>query len=112
MLEPNEVRGEWKFTMGDREFILVPRFQQIARIEAGLGRSILQTAATNGFTVAEMAMVIDCLAKKMKPPVNREEIGDMILDEGMEVVVPVIEMLVNRVAKGAGAKDQPAAGET
>lgn len=111
MFEPNEVRGEWKLTMGGREFILIPRFQQIARIEAGLGRSILQAVASGGFGIADLAMIIDNLAKKQKPPISREEIGDMILEEGMEAVVPVIEMLVTRVTRGSGNRDQSEAGE-
>ncbi len=100
MSEPNAVRGEFEFEIGGRRFVMVPRFQNIARIEAGLGRPLFQ-AASAGLTVAELAMIIDTLAKPEKPRLSRDDIGDMILDSGGVVAVaPLIERLVNRVVMG------------
>lgn len=103
MAEPNAVRGEFSFALGDHEFTMVPSFQNIARIESGLGRSILalsgELSAGRGVTLAELVLIIDNLAKKPKP--SRDEIGDMLMAEGVLAGMPVLETLITRVVGGS-----------
>lgn len=105
MSEPNAVRGEFEFQLGEHKLVMVPRFSQISKIEAALGRPLLN-AATSGLTIAELAMIIDLLAKPTKPKLTRDEIGDLILDHGGVVSVgPAIVRTIERVTSGGDKTD-------
>ena len=110
MSEPNAVRGEFTFEIGEHAFVMVPRFSNIAKIEGALGRPLLQ-AASAGLTIADLVMIVDTLAKPVKPKLTRDEIGDMILDNGgILAVAPLVENLVLRVVSGGRMDPEKDAG--
>lgn len=95
MPELNTARGEFLFKLGDQELVMVPSFKNIARIEAALGRSLLTPQA---LTVREYVAIIDGLAKKPKP--DMDDIGELLMRQGLKTAMPVVEALLGRLTGG------------
>lgn len=98
MPEVNAARGEFVFKLGDHELVMVPSFRNIAKIEAALGRSLL---APSVFTLREYVVVIEGLARKSK--LDADEIGDLLMTQGLKTAFPLIASLIERLANGNDA---------
>jgi hypothetical protein len=97
MPEINAARGEFLFKLGDHELVMAPSFKNISRIEASLGRSLLVPQA---LTVREYVAVIDGLAKKTPGRPDADEMGELLMRQGLKTAMPVVEALLSRITGG------------
>ena len=102
MVEVNLVRGEVAVSLGDLELVLVPSFDRVARVEAALGRSLVQAAQEigdgRGLTAKELVGVLDILARSPKP--DREKIADAVVAAGIFTALGAVQPLFLRVLLG------------
>lgn len=107
MAEANGVRGEYKVLLGDKEFVIVPSFRRIAKLETALGRSLIRFASDlsvgGGLTVLEVVTFFDVMARD--PKLSRDEVGDLVLKHGVVAALPFIQGLIERVVNGGGGAD-------
>ena len=113
MTEANEIRGEMKCTIGDQEFVLVPTFRRIAKLESALGRPLIQLAGdiarTQNLSFTDAVTIVDVMARE--PKLKTDEIGALIVRLGLQSVVPLITEFLDRVLTGgAPAEGNPEAG--
>lgn len=81
----NTVRGEVKGKIGDREFVLVPSFENIQNVENTLGRSLVKLvhefrAEKPQFSFTEVASLI--FIAQREPKMTFKKIGDLLTQKG------------------------------
>lgn len=100
----NQVRGEIACRLGDQELVLVPTFQRIAKLEAALGRSLIALASGlsigRGITINEIVTIVDTMARSPKP--SRDEIGELVVRNGVQSAIPILQSFLERVLTGQG----------
>lgn len=107
----NPIRGETRCTIGGTEFVLVPSFARLAKLEDMMGRSVVQflqeLRENHRITVAELASAIEILAAK--PKLSLEQIGPLVLKNGLVPTVIAVVRCVGAVIDGP--KPEPEEGE-
>lgn len=106
MSVPNAARGEFVFKLGDHELVMVPSYKNISKIEAALGRSLLTPTIP---TLREYVLIIDGLAKKPKP--DADDMGDLLMAQGLKTATPVVSSLIESLANGNNAGGDEGNGE-
>jgi hypothetical protein len=81
----NEARGEVKGKIGDREFVLVPSFENIANMESTLKRSFIQISnefrqERPSFTMEEVARMI--YIAQSEPKLSYNGLGKLLVKHG------------------------------
>lgn len=108
----NKVRGEMVVRVGDAELTLVPSFRRIAKLEAALGKSLLQVAnsmATNGVTFTDVVLILDTMAQTPKP--SQDELGNLVVRHGLVSTVPALQDFFMRVLTGGSDEGNESAVE-
>ena len=109
MTQENAIRGEMLCTVGDQDFHLVPTFKRIARLEAALGKSVVSMAAQlatgQGITITEITLIIDIMSRDPKP--DRDGIGQIVLDNGLVGVMPLLQRFFEQILNGSPQDHDP-----
>lgn len=103
----NTVRGEMLVKIGDTELKLVPTFRRIAKLEAALGRSLLQVAqsmGTAGVTFQDVVTILDTMSVSPKP--STDEIGNLVVSGGLTATVPALHTFFEHVLTGGGGDEE------
>ena len=106
----NPIRGEVQVTVGETSFTLVPSFARLAKLEAALGRSLVQFSlelGTGRVSFQDVALILDQLAKSPKP--TMDAIGSLVVEDGIMVVVPKLAPILERVLTGS-PEENPSTG--
>lgn len=103
---PNAERGEFVVKIGDRELLMAPDFDRIAKAETVLGRSLVQLGGEIAIgavpTLAQTAGVFAAFI--VKPEMSREEVGRLLARVGYRGYDASLADIVERVIYG---KDGP-----
>lgn len=100
----NTHRGEVSLTLGPRRFVLRPSFSAIIAIEERLGGVIgLAVKASKGeIGLGETAVILwETVDKEDSADLAEEDLGAMILEEGLASVSPVVGDLLATILKGS-----------
>jgi len=108
----NKVRGAFVLNYGGVSILLEPTHSNLASLEGALDRSLIALAASampgqRGITYQDWATIIHTLMSK--PKLSREAITDMIIDNGVVSLTPIIEWLMQVVTQGVGSFPNPQA---
>jgi len=118
MAEPNVERGEFLAVIGELELVMEPSLGRIKKVEAILGRPIVQVAgelvAGMGVTIAQLVAVIETLAMDPKP--KGDKIGRAVVKAGYVKSVVPLQDLIDYVLMGEGGdadaeEDEPEGNE-
>ncbi len=108
MTKPNEERGEFLAVLGEMELVMEPSLGKIKRVEAILGRPLIQVAgeliAGIGVTIAQLISVIDALAKDPKPKIDK--IGKAVVKTGYVKSIEPLQDLIDYVLMGEGGGEE------
>lgn len=102
----NAVRGERKVSIGGRDFVLVPSFGRLAKVEAAIGRTLVQLlqeiATTQRVSIVDTVNMVEILARE--PKLSTDQIGPLVVREGIAKVLGQIAAVVGVALTG---EDEP-----
>jgi hypothetical protein len=107
MAAANRVRGEVAISIGGTEFILVPSFDRLSKVEAALGKSLIgfiqDLSVVRDMTLTDLAGVVEILARE--PKLKHEQIGALIVREGAMSILPQVVKVLTRGITGGDDDD-------
>ena len=104
----NPLRGEVPLTLGGRVYVLRPSFAAIVAVEQRLGGVIaLAVKGSKGeLGLREMAaLIFETMEKDGSGAPSEEEVGALILEEGLAAISPVVSALLAAILKGGRQTD-------
>lgn len=108
MAEPNKERGEFLAVIGELELVMEPSLGRIKKVEAILGRPIVQVAgeliAGIGVTIAQLVAVIEVLAMDPKP--KGDKIGRAVVKAGYVKSIVPLQDLIDYVLMGEAGDEE------
>ncbi len=109
-MSANKVRGEKVVSIGGTDFVLVPSFKRLAKVEAAIGMSIVQfiSEARENMParagLVELAGIVQLLARE--PKLEAEKIGEKVVTEGAVKVLLEIVKVISIALTGEDADDE------
>lgn len=102
---PNNERGEFLITIAGKEFVIVPTFEKIQKLESAIGMSLVKLLyslqndpGTVSFDV--LAKIVSILAKDSGPATSISKIGSLMLKQGLLKSLEVLKIVAEKVLKG------------
>ncbi len=102
----NDIAGEITIKLGEKEYVLRPAFSALRKLEVLSSTGIIaltQRLSAMDIRIADVAAVVwaGILGSKIKDPPSYDEIGEMILANGMaSYIKPVADFLTKAVTAG------------
>jgi hypothetical protein len=98
----NPLRGEVSMTLGGRAFTLRPSFAAIVTVEERLGSVIsLALKASKGELGLREATALLWETLDQRTAMSEEELGGLILQEGVAAVAPAVSALLAAILRGS-----------
>ncbi|MDJ0979500.1 MAG: gene transfer agent family protein [Erythrobacter sp.] len=97
----NPLRGEANFTIGSRDFVLRPSFENLVAAEDELGSlfALVERASAGALTLSEMtALVWHCLPADQRP--ERAIVGEAMLDIGLVRATNPVRAILAQALQG------------
>ena len=98
---PNSLRGESRFSLGGREFLLRPSFENLVAAEEEIGSlfGLVERTSEGSITLAEItALIWHCIADDPRPP--RDQIGSAVLQLGLVNATKPVREVLTQVLQG------------
>lgn len=103
----NKQRGEAKFDIKGKSYILRPTFEALCQIEDELGESIISVAGKNisgTLTLPQIVKIIEIAIVGEKPDAN--DVGETIVAKGVnDTIAELTKFLTNALAGGSPPKN-------
>ncbi|KZC99688.1 hypothetical protein TH47_05950 [Thalassospira sp. MCCC 1A02803] len=111
MMTANEYRGEIAIDIGGAQRVLRPSFTALSEIETETGKALQQlTANAVSLTVSltDMAIILTCGLRAAGEDVDRDQVGQWILDAGgaVEYYQPVGKFVVFGLTGGRDSDEE------
>ena len=97
----NTLRGEEKFEIGSRQFLLRPSFENLVVAEEEIGSlfALVERASEGALTLSEMsALIWHCIEADPRP--SREEVGHAVLEKGLIDTTKPVRAILSQVLQG------------
>jgi len=97
----NSLRGEEKFEVGARCFLLRPSFENLVAAEDEIGSlfALVERASDGSLTLSEMsALIWHCIEADPRP--DRAEVGKSVLEKGLIETTKPVRAILSQVLKG------------
>lgn len=98
----NPARGEAALNVGGRELVVRPSFAALVAAEQELGPlfGLVERAGEGRLGIGEIAALIwHCLAER-PDGIDRDTLGDALVEAGLAAVTPVLRGLIGQILKG------------
>lgn len=107
-LIPNTQRNEIRGKIGNREFVLVPSFENIQAVESQLQRTFLKIstefmAEKPGFSFSEIVSVIFIAQKD--PKLSYNKIGELVTKHGISGPLKMVGEFIKTALQGTEAEE-------
>ncbi|MEL6530893.1 MAG: gene transfer agent family protein [Pseudomonadota bacterium] len=99
--QPNTLRGEAEFSIGDQRLIIRPNFQALVAAEEELGSlfALVERASEGELTLAEITGLLwHCMECEHRP--SRETVGTAVLACGVVAATKPVRAILAQVIQG------------
>lgn len=102
MSAANPERGEAQLAVAGETLVLRPSFGALVAAEEELGSlfELVERAASGSLKIGEIAALFDHLSKGRAPSINRERIGEALVELGMAAITPLLRRLFAQILQG------------
>ncbi|WP_322964548.1 gene transfer agent family protein [Sphingomonas fuzhouensis] len=98
----NPMRGEASVRVGGSEMVVRPSFQALVAAEGELGPlfELVERAAEGKLSLGEAAALIWHCLRDVPEGLNRERLGEALVELGLAALAPVLRQLLRQILGG------------
>ena len=103
----NKARGETTVTLGGKQLVLRPTFEAVEQIQDRLGERLvplISRLSRSDFGVRDIAVPIHEFARAGGSEMEYQDIGELVLAEGLKNVAPTIMTMITDILLGPEKK--------
>jgi hypothetical protein len=98
----NPHRGEASLQVGGEMLVLRPTFSALVAAEQELGPlfGLVEQASEGKLGLSQIAALFDHLSSERPSAINRERIGEAIVEKGLAGISPTLRLVLGQILKG------------
>lgn len=101
-MSANPVRGEASIEVGGERLTIRPTFGALVAAEEELGSlfELVERAAAGSLKIEEIVALFDHLSRPRPGGIDRERIGEAVVEKGLAGVTPTLRLVLTQVLQG------------